>query len=396
MLAGAMLTLVAGLKGGVDPAFDAALAQEPPAQALPAPDAARDRPARELPAAEAARRERRNQWSVGIAGGALGDPGLAFAAEIARVLDDGDDLHVLPIATAGPARNLDDLLALESVDAAVTQSDVPAYLGRDPGDDGLRYLVRLPVADLHVIAAAAVTSLQDLRGRTVDFGIGDGAADVTGTVVLQRLGIAVEEVSHLDDRTAIDRLRSGAIAAVVRVAARRWGSDAALAAIPADAGLHLVAVPVSADLADLYVADDLHAADYPALIGAGAVTATIAVPRLLAVVSWPRGSDRYRRVQRFTEALFNKFGQLRVPAAPGWRDLSLAATVPGWSRFGVAEDLVREFRDAGAFGEPVTSAFPAFLKERHAEGIDPAADPQALYEEFVQWQSSRGIDPGSR
>ena len=49
---------------------------------------------------------------------------MTFANEMAQVLDDGDNLRVIPIATYGAASNLDDLLDLQQVDVAVTQADV--------------------------------------------------------------------------------------------------------------------------------------------------------------------------------------------------------------------------------------------------------------------------------
>jgi uncharacterized protein len=41
---------------------------------------------------------------------------------MASVLNDGDNLRILPIVSYGAASNLDDLLYLRGVDAAVTQS----------------------------------------------------------------------------------------------------------------------------------------------------------------------------------------------------------------------------------------------------------------------------------
>src|SRR5262245_50850980 len=51
---------------------------------------------------------RRNNWTVGIAGGQLSGTYMTFANELAEVLDDGDNLRVLPIVSYGAASNLDD------------------------------------------------------------------------------------------------------------------------------------------------------------------------------------------------------------------------------------------------------------------------------------------------
>ena len=73
---------------------------------------------------DAAMRVRKNNWTVGVAGGQLSGTYMTFANELAQVLDDGDNLRVIPIVTYGAGSNLDDLLYLRQVDVAVTQSDV--------------------------------------------------------------------------------------------------------------------------------------------------------------------------------------------------------------------------------------------------------------------------------
>src|SRR5215471_21558017 len=76
---------------------------------------------------EEAIRNRKNNWTVGIVGGQLSGTYMTFANELAEVLDDGDNLRVIPIVTYGAASNLDDLLYLRNVDVAVTQADVFEY-----------------------------------------------------------------------------------------------------------------------------------------------------------------------------------------------------------------------------------------------------------------------------
>ena len=64
-----------------------------------------------------------NDWTVGIAGGQLEGTFIRLAAELAKVLDDGDSLRVLPVVTYGAAENVTDLLYLRGVDVALTYSD---------------------------------------------------------------------------------------------------------------------------------------------------------------------------------------------------------------------------------------------------------------------------------
>src|SRR5438477_73785 len=123
---------------------------------------------------ENALRVKKNQWTVGIAGGIMSGTNMIFADELSQVLDDGDNLRILPIVTYGAAQNLEDLLYLRGVDIAVTQSDVFEYFRAQrkiPNlDQRIHYIVRLPVAEMHVLARKDIRSIEDLRGKKVNFG----------------------------------------------------------------------------------------------------------------------------------------------------------------------------------------------------------------------------------
>ena len=55
-------------------------------------------------------KEKMNAWTVCLAGGLLEGAPLRLAAEMARIVDDGPSLHVLPIVTRGATENLNSLL----------------------------------------------------------------------------------------------------------------------------------------------------------------------------------------------------------------------------------------------------------------------------------------------
>jgi len=64
-----------------------------------------------------------------------------------------------------------------------------------------------------------------------------------------------------------------------------------------------------------------------------------AVPTILVAYNWPAGSDRYRRVARFTDYLFNRVDKLQAPGFdPKWQTINLGATVPGLTRFQAAQE----------------------------------------------------------
>jgi TRAP-type uncharacterized transport system substrate-binding protein len=341
---------------------------------------------------DAAMKTRKNNWTVGVAGGQLSGTYMTFANELAEVLDDGDNLRVLPIVTYGAASNLDDLLYLRNVDIAVTQADVFEYFRTQRKISNLEhrvnFVIRLPVSEMHVLARSDIRSIEDLRGKKVSFGPAGSASSLTGTIVFQRLGVQVEQVLY-DNPTALQKLKTGELAALVRVIGKPIDF---FAKIPVDSGLHFVPIPFSKIFADYYTVGELTSKEYPGLVPAGQPIDTIAAPAVLAVFNWSKGSDRYRRIERFVERLFTKWDQFREPPRhPKWRDVNLAATVPGWSRWAVAEEMLRHIRPKDAVDPQVASRdFSAFLKDKGSPAANFTQEQrEALFREFLQWQEKK-------
>ena len=342
---------------------------------------------------DTAQRDRRNAWTVGIAGGQLSGTYMTFANELAEVLDDGDNLRIIPIVTYGAASNLDDLLYLRQVDVAVTQADVFDYFRNQRKiynlESRVNYIVRLPVSEVHILASTDVKTIEDLRGKKVSFGPAGSASSLTGTIVFQRLGVKVEQVL-VDNASALQKLKSGEIAALVRVIGKPIDF---FAKIPASAGLHFVPIPFTKTFADYYTLGELTNKEYPGLVPEDQPTDTIAVPAVLAVFNWGKGSDRYRRVERFTESFFSKWDKFREPPRhPKWRDVNLAATVPGWTRWSVAEEMLRRMRAKEPADPQVASAdFSTFLKSKGSAFANLTQQQRdAIFLEFLQWQKQRG------
>jgi TRAP-type uncharacterized transport system substrate-binding protein len=314
---------------------------------------------------------------------------MRFVDEMASVLNDGDNLRILPIVSYGAASNLDDLLYLRGVDAAVTQSDVFEYFRtqrKTPNlDRRVQYIIRLPISELHILARNDVQSLEDLRGKKVNFGPAGTGASLTGTIVFQRLGINVNQVL-IDQPTALQKLQSGEVDAIARVIPKPIDF---FAKIPANSGLHLVNIPFTKTFEDFYTLGEFTKQDYPNLLQGQDHIDTIAVPAVLAVFNWPKNSDRYARVQRFIEYLFNRWDTLQHPPYhPKWRDVNLAATVPGWTRFSVAEELLQTMQSQQQQQQQQRAAFETFLSNQpNVPTTD--ADREALFRKFLQWQAQR-------
>src|ERR1700756_1889392 len=341
---------------------------------------------------EGAIKERKNAWTVGIAGGLIDGTYMRFADELAKVLDDGDNLRILPMVSYGAASNLDDLLYLRGVDLAVTQSDVFEYFRTERKTPNLQnrvhYIRRLPIAELHILASTDVHSLEDLRGKKVNFGPAGSASSLTGSIVFQRLGVQVEQVM-LDNPTALQKLKSGEIAALVRVIGKPVDFFEKL---PRDSGLHFVPIPFSQKFADYYTIGELNKQDYPSLIADGERVDTIAVPAVLAVFNWPKNSERYARVRRFVEALFANWDKFRQPPRhPKWRDVNLAATVPGWTRWSAATEMLEKLNQEQPAASTTAVApaaasqdFAAFLAANGGANLS-VQQRDALFHQFVVW-----------
>lgn len=338
---------------------------------------------------DAAMREQKNAWTVGIAGGLFSGTYMRLVAEMASALNDGDNMRILPIVSYGAASNLDDLLYLHGVDAAITQADVFEYfrtVRKTPNlDKRVQYVIRLPIAELHILARDNIQSLQDLRGKKVNFGPAGTGASLTGTIVFQRLGIDVKEVL-IDQSTALQKLENGEIDAIARVIPKPVDY---FSRIPASAGLHLVNIPFTSMFEDHYTLGEFTKQDYPNLLDGKDRIDTIAVPAVLAVFNWPSDSDRYRKVARFVQYLFKNFSKLQQPPYhPKWRDVNLAATVPGWTRFGVAQDMLDKVEQQKGTQAQQQIDFDAYLKnEAHVPATD--AERQALFRSFLQWREQQ-------
>ncbi len=336
---------------------------------------------------DAALRDRKNAWTVGIVGGLLSGTYMRFVDEMASVLNDGDNLRILPIVSYGAASNLDDLLYLRGVDAAVTQSDVFEYFRTQRKTPNLerrvQYIIRLPIAELHILARNDVQSLEDLRGKKVNFGPAGTGASLTGTIVFQRLGINVEQVL-IDQPTALQKLQSGQVDAIARVIPKPIDF---FGKIPQSAGLHLVNIPFTKTFEDLYTLGEFNKQDYPNLLQGQDRIDTIAVPAVLAVFNWPKNTERYAKVDRFIQYLFSRWDALQHPPYhPKWRDVNLAATVPGWTRFSVADDQLQQIQAQQQQKQQQRADFDTFLSHQPRMPASDA-DREELFRKFIQWQA---------
>jgi len=281
--------------------------------------------------------EKMNAWTVGLAGGLLEGAPLRLASEMARVVDDGPNLHVLPVVTRGATENLNSLLYLRGIDVAIINSDALDEYKIQVPDIGRRitYLLNLFPSELHIFVRPEIESLQDLAGKKVNFNTQGTAAAYSGPLIFSRLGIKAEN-TFIPHQVALEQMRKGEIAAVVFITSKpvdafvrgRW-----------DPGFKFLPVNYDSKFEDYYLPATLDGSEYPNLIKTGERVSTIAVPTALVAFNWPAKSNRYQRVSRFVDYLFSRIDKLQGPGFdPKWKSINLAATVPGLARFTASQE----------------------------------------------------------
>jgi TRAP-type uncharacterized transport system substrate-binding protein len=277
------------------------------------------------------------------------EPDSVFHRLLAE-LDDTMERHqlrVLPrLARPGIVQGLGDLMHLSGVNLSVVQVDILSALAKgDPVHRRLRYIARLYNKEFHLIAGREITSIHQLHNRKVNIGEPGTGTHLMARRIFKQLGINADFTTH-DRASSYDKLRSGEIAAAVHVTPR---PSPEIAEFEADGRFHLVAVSYRNEFPD-YVPAEFEMRDYPNLIRDEKKVETIAVGTVLAVMAWPQGSERHKRVVRFIDTYFSRFEDIRDGSVhPKWHEATPSATVPGWRRFKPAQEwLNRRSRNNSA------------------------------------------------
>src|SRR5262245_30441522 len=339
---------------------------------------------------EGAKIGRINNWTIAIAAGLLEGSFIRFASELGKALDDGENLRILPMVTYGAAENISDLLYLRGVDIAITHADV-FDLYKKSGEvknieQRINYISQMHNTEFYLLARAEITKIQDLAGKKVGFHVKGSGPSVTGPMIFERLGIKVEPV-FINHTFAIEKMRSGEIAAIFQLGAK---PQDLLIKLKPEPGMHFVPLSWGPKFSDYYLPTTLTHDDYPNIIPPGGTVDTLAVPVVLAVYNWPKGSDRYRRVERFIQYYFERFDRLKQPSFhPKWKEINLAARVPGWNRYPAAEEAL-----AAAMKDASTSSSGRQTNSNQPPPAPARADASALekpplFEEFLEWRQKQ-------
>ena len=323
-------------------------------------------------AAGAEARAKANEWTVGLAAGLPEDTLLPFAAEIARNINESGTLRVLPLATPGAANNIKDLMFLNGIDVALTQTDVLYHLRTTEKinqiEKRVQFIAALHLSEVHLVVRPEIKSIEDLAGKKVGFNVLGAGPTITAPIIFQRLNIKVEPV-YVSNVQALAMMKTGEIAGLVHSVAK---PNSLIAGFANTERFKLLPIPYD-KLDEFYVPAELTSADYPNFFMPGEKVDTIAVQAVLAVLERPQSSDRSRRVRRFVELFFDRFDRFKgLGYQPAWKDVNLAAQVPGWTRHELAaERLQIEIKKLRA-AEPRSAVMNPVAQER-------------LFQRFLEW-----------
>ncbi|WP_245328999.1 TAXI family TRAP transporter solute-binding subunit [Bradyrhizobium centrolobii] len=328
--------------------------------------------------------------TTGFVTGAAQSTEFAIAQDIATTLASGQEtgphgevaLRVLPMVGNGGIRNIIDILSLAGADMAIAPVLLADRLRSTGtlGDIGnkLVYITPLFVEEFHLLARSEIKSLSDLAGKRVNLGEEGSAGAVLGREVLNHLQVKVSE-SNLTLDSALDGMRKGQISGALLVSGKPVGF---LARYAQGDGLHFLSIPYSREMLQHdYLPSTLRHEDYPDIIGDSDSVDTIAIKCALFAYNWPIRSERFPLLELFVQTLFSRFPEfLGDGHHPKWREVNLAALLPGWRRFRPAERWLQQQSGGEA---ALRKAFGRFLEQK---SISNPPDREQLFQDFMRWR----------
>jgi TRAP-type uncharacterized transport system substrate-binding protein len=343
-------------------------------------------------------------------GSGLTGGNIKLIDDIAKAVNDGHKLRLLPILGEGSSQNIRDILYLRGVDVGTVKLGSVESYEKEPLFADLRnrlqYIAALSGQEFHIVGNLNIGSLQDLAGKKVG---GHGGGFVAVQDLFAKLKIKPAEVVEVDFYKGLEQIKTGELDAVARLTSSPMKdfND------KVDLAVHkIIPVPFHEALIEEYLPGKLSNKAYPKLIPENEYIETISSPTALVSYAWKPDSDRYRRVAKFTEAFFNNFPKLLADKDrhPSWDSVNLAAELRGWKRFPAAQEwLDKNNRATGnaADFEKFKNAVPtaatigdgnnqklrgellAFLQKQSGTAI-PKEKMDDIFKTFLEWQRANG------
>lgn len=332
---------------------------------------------------------------------------MQIAEDIANVLEGipNTDLRIIPALGKSSEQNIRDMLVMRSIDMAIVDQDTLEYLRRKDRNiyagaaKHINYVAKLFSTEIHVYGRAETKTFADLKNQKV-------ICHSSATTLCERLFQALKVNAQLifdADTDAREKVIKGEVAAVVLVANPPFSG---LEGVKPEDNLHFLAItaesfPTGAfdALKGRYQPAWLMHSDYPTMISNGEDVPTIATSSVLAVYAWPTNNPRHALTKKFVEQFFDNLATLRkAPRHLKWREVNLAADLPGWTRFPPAEQWLKNSR-GGLLATVVideddvkmNAAFQKFVAD-YAKVTGKSVDgrqKELLYPQFIAWWSKQ-------
>ena len=247
--------------------------------------------------------------------------------------------------------------------------------------DRIAYVAPLYVEEVHLLARPGISAVADLAGKRVSLGEEGGATEAVGRAALDALGIGVDVV-NLDPRESVSAVREGRVDAAFVVSGKPVGN---LRGAGDGGKVHLVPFP-SDRVPDGFLPSVLTHDDYPGLIPEGGKVETLGVQNVLFGYDWPVRSARGRVGKTFLSILLWRLPDLQVGRRhPKWREINVAATMPGWKRLPAMQEWLTKAKPR-AVGSATEAEFEAFLRRTGTSASGETRD--ALYQDFLRWRGA--------
>jgi uncharacterized protein len=335
--------------------------------------------------------------TVYVVGEGTGETEFLAADEISNAVTSGQEsgpngelaLRVLAVPGHGGLQNIRDVLTRPNVDFGIAPVPVLDAAAATDGMANLReriaYVAPLYVEEVHLLAGQGVAKVEDVAGKTVSVGEAGSSTELLAREVLTGLGIKVVE-SNLAGLAAVEGVRDDKIAAAFVVSGKPVGFLRGLDG----KGLKFLPLPVE-KIPGGFLPSLIGHADYPGLVPEGARVETYGVQNVLFGYNWPLRSARGQAGRTFLSILLYRLPDLQVgDRHPKWREVNVAATLPGWRRLPAMQAWLDRAKPRTA-GPAQEAEFESFLRRTNTRVTGENRD--ALYQDFLRWQRGPGTGP---
>lgn len=337
-------------------------------------------------------RAKANENVVSIISGNPNGGYLTIAHDIAAVVDDGDDLRVLPIVGKGAVGNMRDVLFLKGVDMGLVNTVTLNNFKRNNAlgryvSQQVVYITRLFEDEFHILARPEIKELKDLDGKAVNYSDAGSGAQLSAQLMFEGFGIKPKEV-NMGQADAIEKMKRGEVFATVCTCLKPLRP---YQAVPKELGFRLLSIPLDGPMAEDYVPATFTNADYPNLVAEGTTVEVVAVATSLISYNWPANHERYRRISKFVDAFFGKFEQFhKAPRHVRWKAVNLAAELKGWTRLKAAQDWLDRV-PAQRLPPSASPGIDTALARTQAARAAPGrpAEQERLFQQFMEWSKAQ-------